>query len=509
MKHLSILATIAVAMASAAQSPALAKSVKLHDSKINCMATLRENLPSFHRGSTESGFQPQIAIAEAAYDYASTPAAGDASRKVTNDAVSCLRAYYSARAYRQHQFLGAGTWITRLGVLGVALSSGASVATQNFWGAGAVAPVLVSSSEGYEPTRLLYEGGGAGVDVLQARYTNITRMVAAFPSDWTALGKASEDLQKACLKINGVSKNVRDWDSSLVGIETGAQSLSATCQKAQASYATLQVNVAALTRTGQALDQSFAQDLGRLNEQVLQRDRQISPTPFQTLTRFAAAPFLTVGATLVGSTPTIAAGLGEAGPLSDMDVPITTLEIWSLPAQLPEDVTVPQSVIDAEKNWRTTVYQAQMTNLEAAKKKADAAVADQNKAKKALAAKPNEQALQAALDQKDDLVSSTKAAVDDLQRVKLTDPKTVNDQVDILSDAIGPINAYAVLANAATTRFTHLQGEARLNTLQIRVGNSGHEAVAQLAYIPAGATPTPAATAPATPPVPAPAGAGK
>jgi len=214
-----------------------------------------------------------------------------------------IRWYYQARAGRQQRWLDWNTGATVGGGAGYLASAGAGAATQGYWGALALTPILLAQFNAYEPTRDLFHGASIGVDLISIRYARLNRSIAMLEAYRTPDGASDAGWRTACaaLKIQlgiagGWTANRPDKNA----IVPDLQKLSKACGEldSQEDYH------GALLSAGKAWKAQtpylYANDVLAFDELVVHRDHDLRFTPLEALTSIAAAPFQTASTLLTG-----------------------------------------------------------------------------------------------------------------------------------------------------------------------------------------------------------------
>lgn len=252
-----------------------------------------------------------------------------------------LRANYASRAGRQQALTDLGSTVTGGAGIVAAFAEGAGAATQGYWAAGALLPVLVSRFNANEPTRDLFHGAGQGLDFQRARYGEIrvsSKMLMRSMTGqesvttwsngiWTS-GLPTATPSDVCKTLNDRMAHIENQGPDAAKVE--ARRILAACASAAVARSSLVVFAQAASSAQGRIDALEAADALKLEAAILQRDHDLRYSPLETFTALAAAPFEAASALLSGENGREALeALKTQAAFRGLDL---TLEEFDLPA---------------------------------------------------------------------------------------------------------------------------------------------------------------------------------
>lgn len=320
-------------------------------SRSGCSAS--DTTASFWRGS-----DARRAVPLAELRAISSGAQTDASQLPCR--LATLRSRYASRAGRQQALTDTGAFVTGSAGIVAAFADGAGAATQGYWAAGALLPVLIASFNANEPTRDLFHGAGQGLDFMTARYGEIrltTRQLlrtmtrADSITDWpnatwtNGLPNPAPDV--ACASLNARMGHIESQGAEIA--KTEARRVLAACSSAAVARSALVVFAQAAAGAQEQYSVLEASDALKLEAAIAQRDHDLRYSPIETFAALAAAPFEAAGALLSGENgrealealKTQAAFRGLSIDLAEIDLPAT-------PARLNDVVVTDASIAHRE-----------------------------------------------------------------------------------------------------------------------------------------------------------------
>ncbi len=221
-----------------------------------------------------------------------------------NIRVGELSRLYAARGGRQQVWMDTASAATMFGTAGVIAGTAAQIGDKSlrYWGYAALAPVVISQINAYEPTRDLFNGASLGMDLISTRYNVFIKADNDF-ADYVATHVYRPD----CLRLDAEEGRIRKLKSGSADqapLLQEVQRLEKLCTDLATDADLLdRYKYAASRLDDKALVAAYASDVLKLDANVVQRDEQLRFTPFQTLTGIAAAPLNTASALITGSNP--------------------------------------------------------------------------------------------------------------------------------------------------------------------------------------------------------------
>lgn len=269
----------------------------------------------------------------------------------TRRRVGEMRRLYEARAGRQQAIEDGSSAVSVTGGIGLLAGAGTTAMTESYWGALALAPIVFSQINAYEPTRDLFHGGGVGLDLITGRYETLSRgeqVLSAFMTAHAAPDSVLTQAQTACDGLEAQRQTVLGWadetvDRALVGAEL--QRVQARCAEYRSMLNGLGGVRAAYAAWRAQLPAMLAADALHLDTQLVQRDRELRYTPIQTVSRIVAAPFRTVETLLTGENSRQAIdSVRTQAAFSNMDLRLSNIDLPALPPTAPEPILVNEQV---------------------------------------------------------------------------------------------------------------------------------------------------------------------
>ncbi len=179
-------------------------------------------------------------------------------------------------------------------------SVNAGATTQAYWNYAAILPVVVAEFNANEPTRDLYAGARIGLDIVAGRYLRL-----AVLTDILEKNTGASSSRKTVAHIEGCNalkalKPVEDWASGedKTAMLPDYRKLRQACDNATFMDLGLQGLCDAAVAWKTSYSSAYARDLLRLDDEILNKDRDLRYSPIETLSAMAAAPF-TAAATLL------------------------------------------------------------------------------------------------------------------------------------------------------------------------------------------------------------------
>ncbi|MDB5476490.1 MAG: hypothetical protein JWP49_2001 [Phenylobacterium sp.] len=256
---------------------------------------------------------------------------------------------YAARSGRQQMWLDGQSTVTGIGGVGYLASAGAGAATQAYWGYAALAPLLFTQFNAYEPTRDLFYGAAQGIDAIALRYRIIDNGATYLATYSTAAAAAGAKRDRACAALNGqLNSIINTWTSNRPDKTTilpEAQRIAAACASAAQSNAELDAFTSAVTSAGVLRAYGFATDMISLDGNVVHRDQELRYTPFKTLTAIAAVPLQAASKLLTGEDGQKALeGLKTQAAFNNLDLDLQAIDLPPPPRSPADPVTVAGNV---------------------------------------------------------------------------------------------------------------------------------------------------------------------
>lgn len=277
-----------------------------------------------------------------------------------------LRANYASRAGRQQALTDMQSSVTGGAGIVAAFAEGAGAATQGYWAAGALLPVLLSRFNANEPTRDLFHGAGQGLDFQRARYGEVRvsgkmLMRAMTGQDsvtnwnnsiWTA-GLPAPSSPDACKTLAQRMAHIESQGPEAAKLD--ARRVLAACSTAAVARSSLVVFAQAVASAQGRIDAMEATDALKLEAAILQRDHDLRYSPLETFTALAAAPFEAAGALLSGENGREALdALKTQAAFRSLDIQLEEFDLPAVPAPLAE-VSVAENSAVAHPEIRATV----------------------------------------------------------------------------------------------------------------------------------------------------------
>jgi hypothetical protein len=273
-------------------------------------------------------------------------------------ASDCLRRYYGLRASRQQTALDAESSIVFIGALGSLASVKAGATTQAYWSYAAIMPVVVAQFNANEPTRDLYAGGRVGLDVIASRYHRLEVLTGILDDSMHSGGALkTAPYSNPCTQLKA-GTGVEDWASGedKTAMLPDYRKLRQACANAEFMELNLQSLYTAANTWKASYSSAYARDLLRLDDEILNKDRDLRYSPIEALSAMAAAPFTAAATLLSGENGGKALDrLKTQGVFSSLNVPLEPIFLPPPPAPIPEFYTVgdaalarPAAVLAAE-----------------------------------------------------------------------------------------------------------------------------------------------------------------
>lgn len=259
-----------------------------------------------------------------------------------------LRANYASRAGRQQTLTDLQSSVTGGAGIVAAFAEGAGAATQGYWAAGALLPVLVSRFNANEPTRDLFHGAGQGLDFQRARYGEVRasgkmlmrvmtgqETVTVWSSDIWTKGLPMPSAPDACKTLNSKMADIESRGSESAKLD--ARRVLAACSTAAVTRSSLVVFAQAVASAQGRIDAMEATDALKLEAAILQRDHDLRYSALETFTALAAAPFEAAGALLSGENGREALdALKTQAAFRGLDLELEEFDLPPVPASLAE-----------------------------------------------------------------------------------------------------------------------------------------------------------------------------
>lgn len=254
-------------------------------------------------------------------------------------ASDCLRRYYGLRAGRQQTALDAQAGMVFVGALGSLASVKAGATTQAYWNYAALMPVVVAQFNANEPTRDLYAGGRVGLDVIASRYHRLAVLTRILEDSMRASGTwKPAPYTTACDRLKD-GKGVEDWAAGedKAAMLPDYRKLRQACADAEFMELNLQSLYSAADTWKKSYSSAYARDLLRLDDEILNKDRDLRYSPVETLSAMAAAPFTAAATLLSGENGGKALDrLKTQGVFSSLNVPLEPIYLPPPPSPIPE-----------------------------------------------------------------------------------------------------------------------------------------------------------------------------
>lgn len=259
------------------------------------------------------------------------------------NASDCLKRYYGLRAGRQQTALDAESGMVFFGAVGSLASVNAGATTQAYWNYAAILPVVVAEFNANEPTRDLYAGARIGLDIVAGRYLRL-----AVLTDILEKNTGASSSRKTVAHIEGCNalkalKPVEDWASGedKTAMLPDYRKLRQACDNATFMDLGLQGLCDAAVAWRTSYSSAYARDLLRLDDEILNKDRDLRYSPIETLSAMAAAPFTAAATLLSGENGSKAVDrLKTQRVFSALNVPLEPINLPPPPAPMPDYLVV-------------------------------------------------------------------------------------------------------------------------------------------------------------------------
>lgn len=257
-------------------------------------------------------------------------------------ASDCLRRYYGLRASRQQTALDAEAGMVVIGALGSLASTNVGATTQTYWNYAAIVPVVVAQFNANEPTRDLYAGGRVGLDVIAARYRRLEVLTQILDDSMRVSGDWKPAPYKApCTTLE--AGRIESWTSGedKAAMLPDYRKLRQACADAKFMELDLQSLYSAADTWKKSYGSAYARDLLRLDEEILNKDRDLRYSPIETLSAMAAAPFTAAATLLSGENGGKALDrLKTQGVFSSLNVALEPIFLPPPPSPIPDFYTI-------------------------------------------------------------------------------------------------------------------------------------------------------------------------
>lgn len=245
---------------------------------------------------------------------------------VSKKGADCLQRYYAMRSGRQQVLLDGGAATVFIGGIGSLASKPAGATTQAYWSYVALTPVVISQFTANQPIRDLYTAGGIGLEVIEGRYRELERLEQN-------LGHFKARPTPNC---DAVAKlNIEAWAPSddKTAVLADYRAMRKGCAEVYTTDLAVDEVLAMVGGIKGRFPRDYANDLLRLDRQLLLKDRQLRYSPVQTLSAMAAAPFAAAATLLSGENGGQAIDrLKTQQTFSNLTVPLGPIVMPSVPA---------------------------------------------------------------------------------------------------------------------------------------------------------------------------------
>lgn len=213
-------------------------------------------------------------------------ASSSADHDTVAEAGRQLAEYYRSRGGRQQAFIDTGAGVSGLGALGYAVSGPAGTATQNLWGYGALAPVLLVQFNANEPTRDLYFAGDIAAGLLNERYGAVNQRLGMLD------GYPDRDVGATCLEADRRLGQMATWPDTPARADLRPQMLELVtrCRDFNLARGRVTAMSAAATHWKTQWARAYASDLLQLHARLTERDQRLRTTPDEALKLMISTP---------------------------------------------------------------------------------------------------------------------------------------------------------------------------------------------------------------------------
>lgn len=264
-------------------------------------------------------------------------------------ASDCLKRYYGLRAGRQQTALDAEAGMVFFGALGSLASVKAGATTQTYWNVAALVPVVVAEFNAHEPTRDLYAGGRVGLDIIGGRYNRLEILTSVLQ---TSMGNENNWVklphEDGCEPLVNGTNSVEEWPAGedRTAMLSDYRKFKQACLNANYLNEDLRDLYKAATNWKANYASAYARDLLRLDDEILNKDRDLRYSPVETLSAMAAAPFNVAATLLSGESGSQAIDrLKTQRVFSALNVPLEPVNLPPLPSSIPDFLAISDATL--------------------------------------------------------------------------------------------------------------------------------------------------------------------
>lgn len=246
-------------------------------------------------------------------------------------AADLLGGFYSRRAQRQQTMLDTGAGVTFVGALGAGFSGRVGVATQKAWLGGAFAPLVLTQHHSNEPTRDLFQAGALALALVSQRYATLHDLSGS-------LGAPAAAGRTACDQAESQLATVAGWPAGddKVALLPEAQRAADACRDLSIRRAQLSEFLDSAKARAGALPRFYRCDVTRLDQRLIDRDRDFRYSPVETLSSLLATPLRTVDFLVTGTdTQALVGQMRVQTAFVGLDLRLTPLILPALPSPSP------------------------------------------------------------------------------------------------------------------------------------------------------------------------------